>query len=687
MFKEFLEFDIQIAATNGASYYVVTHGPGGDAREPLRLPMDDPVYQALALRLERLDLDERAMADLGILLFQAIFQGSIKETYIRSLAFLKAEQGLRLRFTIGPEAVQIAQLPWEFLYDPEEQRPLALLDTPIVRYLPQPASIPTLSTTLPLKVLLTSAQTLPTPDASLELNEIRAALQGLGDAVQIDSEEHLTLQQLQRLVRRGFHIWHFVGQASLGEQGLAGVLHLENGQGGVEFVSAAQLGILLNRSGIRLVVLNTCEKTRLAIDPLRSIASSLIRAQVPAVIAMQFSISERAARAFAVEFYKALSEGFPLDACATEGRKAVMNAVGLAHADWGIPVVYTRAPNGKLFSLTTPALVPLPRTDTVREGLSALERLMQVRDVYAAVVSCRDRFESVHGQIAALDQQKRMHDLFQQLGDSYSLIYHSSRRLPGDQRAWIDLTRSEPGLYSKAGEVLALATSNGASNGETLWTKKLGRARQELRMAIEQADLQLLQMASNQIDGVLGSIPWQVNTHLIQVAGALPLANLAQDLEPIWQQLSGLALDETLVHLVGAFGQGITALSLLDQQLRVLVQTHNAYQEIDNELRRIETEIEQDFRELASAWLDLRPMFQALCADSRDDRATRLKTICDELEQALEAKQPPRILMIFWRLRSETSQHFNSVDQQLLNLCAELKRVDEGLALVLKAII
>ena len=35
----------------------------------------------------------------------------------------------------------------------------------------------------------------------------------------------------------------------------------------------------------------------------------------------------------------------------TEGRKAVMNATGLGRADWGIPVVYTRAHDGRLFEL------------------------------------------------------------------------------------------------------------------------------------------------------------------------------------------------------------------------------------------------------------------------------------------------------------------------------------------------
>jgi hypothetical protein len=108
---------------------------------------------------------------------------------------------------------------------------------------------------------------------------------------------------------------------------------------------------MLNRSGVRLIVLDSCESGRLAIDPFRSMAPALIRAQVPAVVAMQFPVQQDAARYFAVEFYRALVEGFPIDACLTEGRKAVLFGTGIDNANWGIPVAYTRAPDGKLFEM------------------------------------------------------------------------------------------------------------------------------------------------------------------------------------------------------------------------------------------------------------------------------------------------------------------------------------------------
>jgi hypothetical protein len=110
---------------------------------------------------------------------------------------------------------------------------------------------------------------------------------------------------------------------------------------------------------------------------------------------MQFTVPDTAARAFAGEFYRALAEGFPIDACVTEGRKAVMGEVGLGRPDWGIPVVYTRAADGKLFDLPTDkATSPIDSLADRREQLRTLikdkrERLFE-----------RQRQEAVQGYSA-----------------------------------------------------------------------------------------------------------------------------------------------------------------------------------------------------------------------------------------------------------------------------------------------
>jgi len=352
MFTDYALFDIRIRGAGPERYDVdVQSALGGDASGVFLSPTGDPSFQQQIARLQALDTDEELLIEIGQRLFRELFQGGIKEVYTRSQGRLKPDQGLRLRFTIDPAQTALASLPWEFLYDPD-QGPMVLLDAPIVRYLAQQAAPPVLESPLPLKVLLTGAVTPPQADVEREISEVRAALQELEQSghVAIRVEEHLTRTKLQRLLREGFQIWHFAGHGGLSRDKRSSALVFEDTSGDADTVSANELGILLNRSGLQLILLDACNSGELTTAPYRSIAPALIRAQVGAVVAMQFKVPTEATRPFAGEFYRALAEGFPIDACVTEGRKAVMAATGLYNPDWGIPVVYTRAPDGRLFA-------------------------------------------------------------------------------------------------------------------------------------------------------------------------------------------------------------------------------------------------------------------------------------------------------------------------------------------------
>src|SRR5690349_17040443 len=169
MFTEYAECEIAIGPRNGDVYPFTVTAPGGEAHGALRLPVSDPAYRALAERLSALDTDEELLQQLGQMLYDALFQGQVKEVFARSQGMLKDGQGLRIKLRISAAESEVAALPWELLYDPD-QGPLALLDASIVRYLPQPARVPTLRTDLPLRVLLTAAQTAPAADVARELN-------------------------------------------------------------------------------------------------------------------------------------------------------------------------------------------------------------------------------------------------------------------------------------------------------------------------------------------------------------------------------------------------------------------------------------------------------------------------------------------------------------------------------------
>ncbi len=415
MSHSYTEFEIEFQPRNGDTYPIAARGPAGEQTGTLRSPGDDPAFQQLTTRLALFDTDEALLLDIGQRLFAALFDREIGKLYAASRSMLQDDQGIVIRLRIMPGAEELAVLPWEFMADPDSG-PLSMLDAPIARYLPQPTPLPTFHATLPLKVLLTGAQTPPTVDIARELQAVEAALQGLGEQVTIHVEPHLTASAFREFLREGFHVWHFIGHGGFDKAGKTAQLLFEDQNGDADPVTAMELNIMLNRSGLRLVVLDACNSGKLATEPFRSIAPALIRAQVPAVVAQQFAVPEEATREFVTDFYRSLASGLPIDACMTEGRKAVMNSAGLGQASWGIPVLYTRMASGRLFELpevTPVAPVATPARTVQAHATTAVEAPTDERAVQIALlttqISTKRRERLLYHLRSALYQRPQAH--------------------------------------------------------------------------------------------------------------------------------------------------------------------------------------------------------------------------------------------------------------------------------------
>ena len=108
--------------------------------------------------------------------------------------------------------------------------------------------------------------------------------------------------------------------------------------------------MLHDHRSLRLAVLNSCEGARGGrTDPFSGTAQSLIQQGIPAVVAMQFEITDDAAITFAHELYEAVADGYPLDAAIAEARKAIRGQPN--PVEWATPVLYLRAPDGRIFDI------------------------------------------------------------------------------------------------------------------------------------------------------------------------------------------------------------------------------------------------------------------------------------------------------------------------------------------------
>jgi streptogramin lyase len=378
----YLDFDVLVErGDHGYRARVVTAPSGTTSPIDFTVPFSDLELENFLLKIGHPRSQQvrgfgatwdETIRRFGGTLFDAVFRDDVRVTYATSLEEAERQGvGLRVRLRLA-DVPELSDLPWEFLYDRGNRRFPALSQwTPLVRYLDLPGRIRPLPVTPPLNVLVVVAgpTDFPALDVESEWQKLQDALQDLQRVgrVQLDKAEAGTLSALQRQLRRGqYHVLHFIGHGGYDTKANDGVLAFEGPQARSQLVSGHDLGGRLHdHRTLRLVVLNACEGARGGrTDPYSGTAQSLVRQGVPAVVAMQFEISDNAAITFSNALYEAVADGYPLDAAMAEGRKAIHDQSN--PIEWATPVLYLRAPDGRIFDLTTPpsAAIKVPAQKT-----------------------------------------------------------------------------------------------------------------------------------------------------------------------------------------------------------------------------------------------------------------------------------------------------------------------------------
>jgi len=159
------DFDLLIEPGSTGSYQArVLRSPAGES-VPVQftVPFSPVELENFVLKVGRPRRNTRgpgrpesaALKDFGGKLYGAVFKDEVRDVLSRSLSLTRAPRmgmRLRLRLTDTPE---LAELPWEFLYDRRLNRFLAQSRrTPLVRYLDLPDQPHSLSVNGPLRLLV-----------------------------------------------------------------------------------------------------------------------------------------------------------------------------------------------------------------------------------------------------------------------------------------------------------------------------------------------------------------------------------------------------------------------------------------------------------------------------------------------------------------------------------------------------
>ena len=347
MQPNYLDFELEIGSGSRHEYpLVLFHSPAGEARETMHFPFGESelsnCLHDLQIALlssgdqqnQIVSREVQTVQEFGRALFDALFVGEIRSRYdVSKQQAVQQQKGLRLRLRIQPP--DLASLPWEFLYDSREAEYVCLSSsTPVVRYLELSRPIETLTVTPPLRILgmIASPRDLPPLKVDREKERVEGAIKDLQEKglAELTWLEGQTWRDLQRAMRDGpWHIFYFIGHGGFDPNTGEGLIALADEAGKTWRLYAAQLGRLLDdHRPLRLVLLNACEGARGSErDLFSSTAATLVRRGIPAVLAMQYAITDHAAIEFARAFYEALADGMPVDTAVAEARTAVSLAV------------------------------------------------------------------------------------------------------------------------------------------------------------------------------------------------------------------------------------------------------------------------------------------------------------------------------------------------------------------------
>lgn len=369
--QEMSTFTIEIQEGAEGVFPLVVSSPAGNHNGEFSIPIN---HDDLGSRLEKNGLKTRKPTDvkpprtrrsakpvsdksvidlqeIGGQLFEALFQGDTGLAFAGSKGALAADDVLRV--VVKPARgisnyAELMSLPWEYLWDKGPEKFIALEPNIVITRFPE-ARVPfreAVKVTGKLRMLAMASE--PKDYPRLGMKKELDKLTEIPD-IEVTIMETANIEDLARMAGRGnYHIFHFMGHGGTVPDGGASSLVFEDEDRKGRHVTGEELNIALGNS-INLVFLNACDTARIGDDdPFAAISTELAAGGVPAVVAMQFPITDQAAIKLSTEFYKNVANRWAVDLALSDARRMLLLGPEIK-TEWGTPVLFMRSPDGVVF--------------------------------------------------------------------------------------------------------------------------------------------------------------------------------------------------------------------------------------------------------------------------------------------------------------------------------------------------
>lgn len=278
----------------------------------------------------RAGIVEQRLEDWGKALFESSLGSQEAAAFARKVVGLQQARQPFVLTLCSAEPAILGQ-PWELIG--ANRAPLALSGARIRRQLAEEDRVVRDGVALPLRLLLIVSRPRNAGflDPRCSASAIFASLSGV--PVEIVLCEPPTRDRLEEMIAgafeqgRPYHIVHFDGHGQFdGKQGI-GYLCFESSDQKSAPITGLDLGDLLSRFGVRLVILEACRTSSVGDrTALSSVAPAILSKGMESVLAFSHSVHVKAAEIFTSSFYRGLAGGQSVGQTVAAAREALHEA-------------------------------------------------------------------------------------------------------------------------------------------------------------------------------------------------------------------------------------------------------------------------------------------------------------------------------------------------------------------------
>ncbi len=366
MNTSFENFNLHIEKASGKDFFVASvQDDKGTvlAKNEFQYKIDRHILSRLEDSVGRdIPGNARLIKEFGSGLFNTVFNGEV-------LGYYKSRTGdgqhIRLKLFFKQEEPEPLSIPWEFMFDGTKFLSAypQMTVTRVLKGIPDDKR-EKIKGKIRMLAVISSPLDLPERHRLQIEKEQMIILQAVdrvyaSNSIEIEFLDEASLKNIQDKLDEGeYHILHYTGHGVYSKTDDKGYLLLEDDSGNARHVDNERVADLLaGYRSLRLVVLSGCQTAKTSgLRVFSDLSSPLLIRKIPAIISMQYSVSDQSAIDLARKLYSEICEGIPLDLALTNARKELLINKGPGMVDFATPVLFCDEPD----CLQTEKVMPVP---------------------------------------------------------------------------------------------------------------------------------------------------------------------------------------------------------------------------------------------------------------------------------------------------------------------------------------